>query len=64
MALCGLLQRGDAPDWSLTPPLSMVDQLTLERDSLLRDRAELRELARTATSDRDRLAAELERRER
>ena len=42
----------------------MVDQLTLERDSLLRDRAELRELARTATSDRDRLAAELERRER
>lgn len=42
----------------------MVDQLTLERDSLLTDRAELRELARVATDDRHRLVAELEQRER
>lgn len=48
----------------MTPPLSMVDQLTLERDSLLRERTELCELARAASSDRQQLVAELERRER
>ena len=42
----------------------MVDQLTLERDSLLKDRDELRELVAATTSERDRLAAELAHRER